>query len=66
MAESPLSDRELTILRGMIDEYETRRIRRSIFGEWWRDGKVLAATFGGIVLGALEIAQLIATLHSGH
>lgn len=64
-SESPLSDRELSILRGMIDEYETRRVRRSLFGEWWRDGKVIAGVIAGAILVTLEIVQLVVALHGG-
>ena len=64
MGERPLDERELKIVRGMIDEYETRRIRRSLFGEWWRDGKVLVAVFGGAILVTLQVLQIIVLL--GH
>ena len=64
-SEPPLTERELKILRGMIDDHETRRIRRSLLGEWWRDGKVIAAVFGGLILVTLEVLQIYVTLR-GH
>lgn len=64
-SEPPLTERELTILRGMIDDHETRRIRRGMFGEWWRDGKVIAAICGGAILVTLEVLQILVTLR-GH
>lgn len=59
-SEPPLTERELTILRGMIDDHETRRIRRSMFGEWWRDGKVLVGALGFLILVTLELLQIYA------
>lgn len=61
-SEPPLTDRELRIVRGMIDEYEVRRIRRGMFGEWWRDGKVVAAVLGGGILITLEVLQIVVML----
>ena len=65
-SEPPLTDRELRILRGMLDEHEMRRIRRTILGEWWRDGKVVAAVLGAAVLVTLEVVQIVVALRSGH
>jgi hypothetical protein len=64
-SEPPLTERELRIVRGMIDEHEVRRIRRTVFGEWWRDGKVLAAVVGGCLLATLEVVQIVVALR-GH
>jgi hypothetical protein len=64
MPERPLDERELRIVRGMIDDHEMRRIRRGIFGEWWRDGRVLFALLGGILLVTLQVLQVVVLL--GH
>jgi hypothetical protein len=48
----------------MIDEYETRRIRRGMFGEWWRDGRVVAVILGGALLVTLQVLQILVLL--GH
>jgi len=68
MPEPPLTERELRIVRGMIDDHEVRRIRRGIFGEWWRDGRVIAAVLAGAVLIALEVLQILVLLaqRAGH
>lgn len=51
-------------MRGMIDEYETRRIRRGMFGEWWRDGRVVAGVLAAAILVALQVLQILVLL--GH
>jgi hypothetical protein len=66
MAESPLTDREIVILRGMIDDHEYRLVRRRMFGKWWRDGRIVAAVTGGAVLITLELVQIVVALRGGH
>jgi hypothetical protein len=65
MTESPLTDRELVILRGMIDDHEYRLVRRRMFGRWWRDGRVVTAVVAGGVLIALELIQIAVALRGG-
>jgi hypothetical protein len=63
--ELPLTDREIRILRGMIDDHEFRRVRRRVFGEWWRDGRIVAAALAGGVLLTLEVLQIVVTFRGG-
>lgn len=56
--EPPLSDREIRILRGMMDEYEYGRMRRVAYSRSFAVlGRVVAALAAGAVLvsGILQI-----------
>jgi hypothetical protein len=54
--EPPLNDRELRIVRGMIDEYESGRIVEAWFAHWWH---VLIVVVGALSAGAVLAASLL-------
>ena len=65
MRELPLTDVELRIVRGMIDEYrfdaERGRERRAMLKQWQLVGGILT----GLLLVVLAIAQLYFTMRHG-
>ena len=60
--EPPLNDRELRIVRGMIDEHEYNRVRNRFLSDAWRDSRAVFAVFAGVVLALLQIATLLVAL----
>ena len=50
MPEPPLTDRELRILRGVIDEHLYREARGRFLGESWREGRAILVVVAGVVL----------------
>lgn len=66
MPEPPLTDRELRILRGVIDEHLYRESRARFLGESWREGRAILVVVAGVVLFGLQIAVLVVALRTGH
>lgn len=60
--QPPLTDRELRIIRGMIDEFEFRSARRRVLGGFVTDLRVVTVVLGGVILVALNAVTLILTL----
>lgn len=58
MGESPLSDTEIRIVRGMIDEYQYGEARRRMFNEWWKDSRAILGVFGAMMLLVMQGAEL--------
>jgi hypothetical protein len=58
MPEPPLTQRELMILRGMIDEHEFAQMRGRYFRGLWRDSRVVVAALVGGVLIVLQLVTL--------
>lgn len=58
MREQPLTDRELRIVRGMMDEYEYRRARGRVLGEWYKDARLLIASVTAAVILGLQVVNL--------
>ncbi len=56
--QPPLTDRELRIIRGMIDEYDYRLTRRHQLGVVVGDVRVLIAIVAGILLIVLQAVSL--------
>jgi hypothetical protein len=63
MATEPLSERELRILRAMVDEYERRFARNQMVAGWGRDARSLLAVVGAVMLIAMQIAEIWLILH---
>lgn len=62
MPEPPLTDRELRIVRGMLDEHEYEMRRGAARRHFWTAGRVWFAFLLGIVLVVLQIAVAALTL----
>lgn len=60
MPERQLSDRELRILRGMIDDYEQRRLIDSWFTKRWR---ATAALVGVAAAASVVVAAILQLVH---
>jgi len=60
--EPPLTDRELRIVRGMLDEHEYEMRRGAARRHFWTAGRVWFAFLLGIVLVVLQIAVAALTL----
>lgn len=60
--QQPLSDRELRVLRGMMDEYEYERTKRRIFQGWLGDARLVLAALGAIMLLILQTITLYLSL----
>lgn len=62
MHEPPLTDRELRIVRGMIDEHLYRQARSKFLGESWRDSRAVLAVLGAGVLFGVQVVTLIVAI----
>ncbi len=62
MAEPPLTDRELVIVRGLIDDHEYERARNRFLGESWRGSRAFFLVVAGILLFGLQVASLLVAL----
>lgn len=65
MPYEPLNEREVRILRGMIDEYENARLRRRFIRGLVEDGLGIGRALGGII-AAILVALQIWILIRGH
>lgn len=59
MSEPPLTDRELRILRGLIDDHETARAVDAWFAFRWRFIAGALTVLGGIALLFTAIVEAI-------
>lgn len=66
MGTPPLDQRELNILRGMIDEYMSSQYRRRFRRELFEDSKMMFAMVAATVLFLLNLATLILLLRHFH
>jgi hypothetical protein len=57
--EPPLTDRELRILRGMLDDYENSRIMRSWFAVRWRTLLKVVTVVSAVAVTAAAIVEII-------
>jgi hypothetical protein len=64
--EPPLSDRELRILRGVIDEHEYRAARDRFLGESWRGSRAIVIAIAGAMLFGLQVVTLVVAIRHGN
>jgi hypothetical protein len=64
--QQPLTDRELRIIRGMIDEYDLRTRSRLVWRGRVRDVRVLLAVVGAAILIVLQSVELVFLLGGHH
>lgn len=62
MHEPPLTDRELKVLRGMLDEYQYSRSRRHVFAELWDDARGFAKFIAATSIVVLNIVTVVLLL----
>lgn len=62
MPEEPLTDAELRIVRGMIEEYDFAHKRNLLWSQRWKAGRVIALTILGIMLYMLQIVVAIVAI----
>ena len=65
MSEPPLNDRELRILRGMIDEYQQRVLFEGWVRAGWRTIAKIVAVLSGAAVGIAALIEVI-RMWSGH
>ncbi len=65
MAEPPLTDRELVIVRGLIDDHEYERARNRFLGESWRGSRAVFLVIAGVLLFGLQVVTLIVSMRHG-
>lgn len=65
MPQTPLTERELTIVRAMIDEYERTYGRRRFFRETFGEFRGVVVFAGALLLVVLQIIAIYAALR-GH
>lgn len=56
--QPPLTDRELRILRGMLDDHEFRRRQREFWGTAFGDFRVIVGFVGALILIGVQAAEL--------
>lgn len=67
MQEPPLNDRELRVVRGMIDDHLYQEARNRFLGESFRGSRAVVLAIAGILLFGLQVVTLILALrHGGH
>lgn len=59
MPEPPLTDREIKVLRGMMDEYESGRLLRSLIHRAGGTLIKVASALGALAVLAAAIQQLL-------
>ena len=65
MRQDPLSDTELRVLRGMIDEYRYHEQRGRMWRSRWTFGKVLVAVLSGLAVFVVQLVTLIYLAQGG-
>jgi len=63
--QDPLSDTELRVLRGMIDEYRYHEQRGRMWRSRWTFGKVLVAVLSGLAVFVVQLVTLIYLAQGG-
>jgi hypothetical protein len=63
--EAPLTDRELKILRGMLEEYSYRLRRRKALGDVFSDVRIGVGVTAALMVVAMQAAELFLIL-TGH
>lgn len=63
MLEPQLTDLELRVVRGMIDEYRYHQQRGKVWRSWWTTGKIVVAVVSGVVVVVVQITTLILLIH---
>jgi len=63
--QGPLDDRELEIVRGMIDEYREHLERARIVREFWTKGRIIVVSTAAFLMWVVTIAAAIVQLR-GH
>lgn len=62
----PLTEREIRVLRGMIDQYEYDENRQRFFHGVWTSGKAFLLVLAAVVTMVAQIATMIAVFTGGH
>lgn len=65
MQEPPLNDRELRVVRGLIDDHLYDEARNRFLGESFRGGRAVVIAVAGILLFGLQVVTLIVALRHG-
>ncbi len=63
--QPPLTDKELRIVRGMIDEFETRMVSKHLIHGFVADFRVFLAIVGAALLVVLQVVTLVVMLNGG-
>ena len=58
MSEPPLTDRELRILRGMLDDHEWKRRQRLHWGTVFGDARIIVGVLGAFMLIVMQGVEL--------